>query len=253
MRRRGTVSGKKLPPIHIFSNWLEARKSAWGAVDAALVNMPPLDMYNEETWEWTVGKDYWDNRALDAAYMLDMVTNPDTCGPDVCNPDDRTRELDCLIESANSLEAVFESDPVGKPSPAMVKNAGIAYSKMVQGKFDAQITSKFLGAGYPFLNSTRDALFREGHNGDWSEHASYRTLHHWRRFVNMPGAASDPSYASVKKIVEYLEATDRKVKAKRVGGRGDESAASETGERSASQKTKPKKKKSKKKKKKKKQ
>jgi hypothetical protein len=188
-----------------FSSWLKSSKGAWEDVHSALSTLPPQDKYNEETWEWTVGKDYWDHRALSAAYKLEMVTDPKKCGS-VC--ESKEKELQLLIQCANDLEESMDEDPVG-PSPNVVKNAGIAYSKMVQGQFPKEIKDQLQGPGYPFLPSTRKKLFEQGYTGDWSEHASYRTLNLWRRFVDMDGSKRDPSYESVKRIVEYLEATDK--------------------------------------------
>ena len=57
---------------------------AWNSIHDALEALPPVDKYDEETWEWTVGKDYWDHRASSAAYKLEMVTDAQgKCGP-VC-------------------------------------------------------------------------------------------------------------------------------------------------------------------------
>jgi len=103
----------------------------------------------------------------------------------------------------------------------MVKNAGIAYSKMVQGKFPEAVKNKYSGPGYPFLQSTRDIMLKQQKYGDWSEHASYRTLNLWSRFVNMKGSEQDPSYESVKNIVKYLEQTDK-------GGNPSKAAAAAT-------------------------
>ena len=192
-----------------YSTWIEGSNHAWKQIHDALPVLPSVKKYNEETWEWTVGKDYWDHRATSAAYKLEMVTNPKLCGP-VCGTSDeaKERELKLLVEAANSLEEFILYDPVG-PSPAMVKNAGIAYSKMVQGKFPEDVKNKYLGSGYPFLQSTRDIMLKQQKYGDWSEHASYRTLNLWSRFVNMKGSEQDPSYESVKNIVKFLEKTDK--------------------------------------------
>ena len=91
----------------------------------------------------------------------------------------------------------------------MVKNAGIAYSKMIQGAYPEDVKDALKGKGYPFLESVRQKLHDQNKFGDWSEHASYRTLNLWRRFVDMKGSERDPSYEGVKRIVEYLEKTDQ--------------------------------------------
>ena len=133
------------------------------------------------------------------------------CGEVICNPADRSRELKALIAAANTLEDCIKNDPVG-PSPATVKNAGIAYSKLVQGKFPPKITDPLTGKGYPFHVRIKVEMVQEGHLGDWSEHASYLTLKHWKRFISMPGADKDPSYDSVKQIVTYLAQTDARTR-----------------------------------------
>jgi hypothetical protein len=66
-----------------YSTWIEGSNHAWKQIHDALPVLPSVKKYNEETWEWTVGKDYWDHRATSAAYKLEMVTNPKLCGP-VC-------------------------------------------------------------------------------------------------------------------------------------------------------------------------
>ena len=190
-----------------FVRWLDSSRKAWATIHDALAKLPPVVKYDEETWEWTVGKDYWDHRASDATYKLDMVTDPSRCGA-VCQPGSEEKMLDLLVECANDLESFMDEDPVG-PSPNIVKNAGIAYSKMIQGKFPEKAKAKFAGSGYPFLPKTRQKMHEAGKFGDWSEHASYRTMHLWRRFLNMKGSKQDPSYDGVKRIVEYLESTDR--------------------------------------------
>jgi hypothetical protein len=192
-----------------YSKWIEGSNHAWKQIHTALPALPSVEKYNEETWEWTVGKDYWDHRATSAAYKLEMVSSPKNCGP-VCGEsvEAKERELHLLIEAANSLEEFILKDPVG-PSPAMVKNAGIAYSKMIQGKFPEKVKNKLQGTGYPFLESTRALMFEQKKYGDWSEHASYRTLNLWSKFINMEGSEKDPSYENVKRIVEYLKQTDK--------------------------------------------
>lgn len=60
----------KLPSVHKFENWLEASDHAWKAVHSALPSLPSIEKYDEETWEWTVGKDYWDHRRDTAAYKV---------------------------------------------------------------------------------------------------------------------------------------------------------------------------------------
>ena len=60
--------------VHKFENWLNASDRAWATVHAALPSLPSVEKYDEETWEWTVGKDYWDHRRDTASYKLYLVT-----------------------------------------------------------------------------------------------------------------------------------------------------------------------------------
>ena len=73
--------------------------------------------------------------------MLDMATNPKTCGS-LCS--NRTRELEVLILAANEFERVIAGDPDSQGGGSHIwKNAGIAYSRIIQGKFPPEVMSAY--------------------------------------------------------------------------------------------------------------
>ena len=187
--------------------WLADSDAAWAKIHRRLPKLPSTEKYDQETWEWTVGKDYWDHRATTATYLLDRITSEGECGPPCAN---QTFLLSSLVRCANELEDVIENDPAGAPSNVW-KNLGISYSRVVQGKFPANVVRAVAGDGkYPYRSSLRKRMVELGKRDDWMEHASQRTLESWRTFVNMPGAESDSSFATIKSIVDYLSQVESK-------------------------------------------
>ena len=183
-------------PVDIDS-WLRESRHAWDHVHANLPKLPDLEKYSEETWEWTVARDYWDHRIEHATFMLDMITSPVCEKQRVCVG---SRTLLLLSEAANILEECVSRDTLNATA-ATWKNLGIAYSRIVQTKNDLPPNHD----GYPFTSALHEHMVERGEKeGDWRGHAAIRTLDTWSQFIAMPAAKKDPGYGAILGVVEHL-------------------------------------------------
>jgi hypothetical protein len=175
--------------------------NVWKVINKALPSMPNLTKYTEETWESTVHIDYWDHVGDTATYVLDMIADS-SCKESICTSSEEN--VMALAHVATQLELFVKSKNPDHVTASVYKNLGIAYSRIVQSK-------QRLPASAPYPFPAFLYKMYEGRPGgdDYKNHASYRTLDTWSKFLSMDGAKSDPAYPTIKNVVEYLSGVNQ--------------------------------------------
>ena len=176
-------------------------KKVWKIINNALPSMPDLTKYTEETWESTVHIDYWDHVGDTSTYVLDMITDT-SCKENICKGSEKN--ILALAHVASQLEFFIKNKKPEHVAASVYKNLGIAYSRIVQSKHRLAAS-----APYPFPESIYKMYEGRPGGNDYKNHASYRTLDTWSKFLSMKGAKSDPAYSTIKNVVEYLSNVDQ--------------------------------------------
>lgn len=55
------------------NTWIPISLTAWQTVGRLLPRLPDPVKFNQETWEWTIGRDWLDRVTSTAAYLLELV------------------------------------------------------------------------------------------------------------------------------------------------------------------------------------
>ncbi|RYH19587.1 DUF2723 domain-containing protein [archaeon] len=105
------------------SSYMKQVHSSWSSVTKALPALPSDIKYPEETWEWTIGRDYKDRVGDTASYYLDVAIK--TAG----------RDAKALVDAVYWLETslYLEGGLANSPS-GLLKNAGLGHVHLVQNK-----------------------------------------------------------------------------------------------------------------------
>lgn len=160
-------------------------RHSWEKVVSALPALPDLSKYPEETWEWTIGRDYKDRLSETAAFVL--LTAIKSAASDV-RP---------LVDAAYWLESAIWKE--GGPQAAhtsLLKNAGLAHVHLIQ--------SKLVGDEQPLptpmdVHGTLQQLAWPEGKG-WHGWCSERFMDHWKLFLLRPDAVHDQQYSTVKQM-----------------------------------------------------
>ena len=201
-----------------LNDWEAAAEGAWATVLRELPLVPVLPghaaKYSEETWEWTVGREFFDHSSEHAAYLLEKAIDSPA-------GDER---LDRLLRAAAWLELSVNLDDGLKTS--VLKNLGLAYMHVVRDK--RALPGRRAGLAplaawaVSLDEARRAALASRGENsslvpaarnvvpdeafpdGGWKTWASDRFQTNWGLFLKREDATADASYASIKSIYETV-------------------------------------------------
>jgi len=206
-----------------FAGWKKATGPVWNAVFERFPSLPLEAKFGEDTWEWTVGREFYDHVAEHGAHILDLAVNGDF-------------NLEDLLTAAQFMELAVAFDPHLKT--ATLKNLGLAYLHVVKDKTAASpkypaprgtqrrvdwAQAEYLHRTHPRL-SRMESLVEPLNNFaasaawnsssptlvppegvDFKSWASERFLAMWRAFINRPDAHKDPSYSDVLRILKHVE------------------------------------------------
>lgn len=171
----------------------------WNIIkDIHSIGLPDERKYPEDTWEWTIGIEFFDHFVSSATHLLDISINQ--AKPQV---------LKSLIASCFGLELARIQDQRTNSSASSWKNLGLSYMHMVRNKetngefYLREVQHSF---HQPLLFTNVDELAHVWWQGneDWKSWASNRWASVWGHFLQMEGAKSDPAYEQVRSIYETV-------------------------------------------------
>lgn len=162
--------------------------------------LPSELKYPEETWEYTINREFFSHMLIRATYLLDLAVSQSVQG---------SRVLQSLVESAAWLELVSAMDSASL-TPALKKNLGLAFMHMVRNKELLEheplpaIDDVFANAGWKITSALESRGWNNSMGLGWKIWASTKWNETWGEFLNMPGAMEDGSYHQVKEIYEVV-------------------------------------------------
>lgn len=161
--------------------------------------LPSETKYPEETWEFTINREFYNHMVIRATYLLDLAVSPPVSGLPV---------LKSLVDAAAWLEMVSIID-AESVTPALKKNLGLAYMHMVRNKelkneYMPDIDDVFAKAGWNITKVLETKGWNQAKGREWKIWASSQWNKTWGEFLSMPGAEDDGSYDQVKEIYEAV-------------------------------------------------
>jgi hypothetical protein len=192
----------------IHRRWLKKQSKLWHDITSkSLTSLPDLHKYKDDTWEWTIHREYFDHLADWSSFMLDRVTG-------ASNELAGQERMDVLVLTAAVMEFILKHDDFAREkSYATYKNLGLAYMTMIrEQKEDVMDTSVFVSVlqyeGMDGMATLEGSFVPVGTGAEeWKAFATNRWAELWQKFLTTPGAEDDPSYASIKNIVEQVFAS----------------------------------------------
>ena len=185
----------------IYRSYVHA---SWQHVLQNLRQLPNTQKYPEETWEWTIGRDFKDRVIDTSSFYLQAAIS-------VASQDPAP-----LINAAYWLEScvVLESLEGGTIPAHVLKNAGLAHLHLVQNNqlkegapllVDGDIFGLIETVDWPTSEKIANGM-------DWRKWSAERFLHYWGNFLQRPEAASDKQYDTIKSMYETVSAAESKGK-----------------------------------------
>jgi len=214
----------------VSTKWKKATGSAWAKILKRFPDLPLEAKYGEDTWEWTVGREFYDHVAEHGAHLLDLALSES--GGEVGG----APALDDLLTAAQWMEIAVAFDPHLKTST--LKNLGLAYLHVVKDKTTQSPEYPVPPGSQQRLDwAAREAAHRASpmlsplealvdplthfaaaaqnasapqltppQGVDFKSWASERFLANWRAFMHRPDASKDPSYPEVARILQHVQA-----------------------------------------------
>ncbi|KAH9197880.1 hypothetical protein AeNC1_000157 [Aphanomyces euteiches] len=163
-----------------LKTWYRHYKQNLAKVNFHLSSLPSTELYNDETWEWTVARDYHMKQLSAATFLLDETIKG-------------SGNITYLAECAKPLEHSLLNEPRQFWSESLLKNLGLAYAYIVRSADDFPVDGPD-----PFLPHVGRNI---ADKTKWKDRASERMLEVWRQWIALPSARSDPGYAAIADIV----------------------------------------------------
>ncbi|TYZ68515.1 hypothetical protein PybrP1_008269 [[Pythium] brassicae (nom. inval.)] len=166
-----------------LAQWYATQQRVVAAVRARLPALPPSELYSDETWEWTIARDYGMKTLSWSTYLLERTIADDP------------QNLTLLATAALAMERAVQFEPPQFWSAAAtLKNLGLAYAQVVRS------SSEFAaGASDPFLNAVVGASVPD--KTKFKDRASARMLEVWDQWLQLPDAHRDPGHAAIESVV----------------------------------------------------
>ena len=163
------------------------------------LGLPIEQQYPEETWEWTINREFYFHMVNRATHLLDLAVSQRESGLPL---------LKSLIDAAAWLETVSLSDSLSV-TPSLKKNLGIAYMHMVRNKEPGnellpKVEDVFADAGWNLTMVLDRKSWHDGNTRDWKNWASVKWNETWGEFLSMPRAKDDASYHQVEQIFKAV-------------------------------------------------
>mmetsp|Transcript_72656 Transcript_72656/g.206890 ORF Transcript_72656/g.206890 Transcript_72656/m.206890 type:complete len:880 (-) Transcript_72656:73-2712(-) len=195
------MAGRKAKDMQSFSKWAEDSAVAWQTILEVMPEAPPLEKYDMKTWEWTVGREFYDHAAERGAYLLEK-------GIELFNtPETAPAKMQAAVEAATWFEVCEAQDP--DYATHNLKNLGLAMVHIVKTQGQAPpngphtITLLEWAANHT-REQGRDPVKGPAAVSQWKDYAAERFKSAWGDFLAKPNAKTDPSYESIKGIYESV-------------------------------------------------
>ncbi|OWY99389.1 putative membrane protein [Phytophthora megakarya] len=171
------------PPLSL-KKWYSSQRKVKAILRERLSTLPPAELYNDETWEWTIARDHGMKQLSWATYLLERTIAEDP------------ENLTLLSEAAKPMELSYQFEPSQFWNPASnLKNLGLAYAQMVK-------SSRQFNSADPFFNRVVGAGVED--STKFIDRASERMLNVWDAWLQIPEAKQDPGYEAIKSVVRQF-------------------------------------------------
>lgn len=162
--------------------------------------LPKLSQYGNDTWEWTIRREFYEHFTSRASYLLDLAVSKDTS---------KSSKLQSIVEACAWLEVARTNDEIANNSPGLWKNLGLGYMKIVQ---NSEKVDSFPNVKDVFVQTKNSHLFQsiesvwwnDDKQLDWKGWSSMRWEETWGHFLHMEEAQADPSYLQVKSMYDTV-------------------------------------------------
>jgi hypothetical protein len=201
-----SVLSRKERPPSLEAYVLESRQ-AWATALNEMRRLPLDPQHNsEETWEWTISREFFTHIADRAAYVLESVLRDDI------------HDATYLYEAATWFETLYRYDR--NMTTANIKNMGLAHVHLVRstkGKAPPPTVPDILGnSGLLHDNQQPFAeLHPQAVTGDWKTWSSSRFQVGWGDFLSRPEAVKDPQYETIRDLYAKVTTASRTMGATR--------------------------------------
>lgn len=156
-----------------FEGWLARSVEVWHrAFEVIHGDLPPLEKYSPETWEWTVRRDLFDKTCADAQLILEKGI--------------QQNNVDMMIYAATTFRNAYESDHSGF-SPDNIKNLGLAYVSLARALPQPDAEGNIAFARHPALKIMQDQhvhlLFKDVPGTHWHTICAKNTIRFWEEYM----------------------------------------------------------------------
>ncbi|KAL3662100.1 hypothetical protein V7S43_012902 [Phytophthora oleae] len=143
-------------PSPSLKRWYSSQQKVKTMIRERLTELPPEEIYTDETWEWTIARDYGMKELNWATYLLERTIAEDP------------ENLSLLSEATKPMELSYQSEPLEFWNAASnLKNLGLAYAQIVKS------SQEFTASTDPFLNEVVGAGVED------------RTRYHWYMYSHL--------------------------------------------------------------------
>ncbi|KAE9118427.1 hypothetical protein PF005_g16105 [Phytophthora fragariae] len=175
-------------PSQPLKPWYSSQQKVRAIIRERLPVLPPEELYNDETWEWTIARDHGMKELNWATYLLERTIAEDP------------ENLSLLSEAAKPMEVSYQFEPPQFWNPAAnLKNLGLAYAQMVKSNQEFSVSKD------PFLNDVVGKGVTDSTR--FKDRASARMLEVWDAWLRVPGAKQDPGYEAIEGVVRKFVPT----------------------------------------------
>ncbi|KAG1701007.1 hypothetical protein DVH05_011252 [Phytophthora capsici] len=174
-----------LAPSPSLKKWYSSQKKVKAMIRERLTELPPEDIYNDETWEWTIARDHGMKELNWATFLLERTIAEDP------------ENLSLLSEATKPMELSYQFEPQTFWNAASnLKNLGLAYAQIVKS------SQEFTSSTDPFLNEVVGAGVEDRMR--FKDRASARMLEVWDAWLQVPEARQDKGYEAIKSVVRQF-------------------------------------------------
>ncbi|KAG6954990.1 hypothetical protein JG688_00012094 [Phytophthora aleatoria] len=178
-------------PSPSLKNWYSSQQQVKTMIRERLTTLPPEEIYNDETWEWTIARDHGMKELTWATYLLERTIAEDP------------ENLILLTEATKPMELSYQLEPLEFWNAASnLKNLGLAYAQIVKS------SQEFTTSTDPFFNGVVGAGVEDSTR--FKDRASARMLEVWDAWLQVPEAKQDPGYEPIKSVVHKFIPEEKK-------------------------------------------
>ncbi|KAG6954752.1 hypothetical protein JG687_00011626 [Phytophthora cactorum] len=178
-------------PSPSLKNWYSSQQQVKTMIRERLTTLPPEEIYNDETWEWTIARDHGMKELNWATYLLERTIAEDP------------ENLILLTEAAKPMELSYQLEPLEFWNAASnLKNLGLAYAQIVKS------SQEFTTSTDPFFNGVVGAGVEISTR--FKDRASARMLEVWDAWLQVPEAKQDQGYEPIKSVVRKFIPEEKK-------------------------------------------